>query len=104
MIASRCGHQFRRQIQQMHNELVRVLPLNPISAQGICGEVPQICSDNHIGAAPNRGGEHVPVVRIGKLQALDQILIAAHQRIPCVQIHERSSSLQLLARQIGAAA
>jgi hypothetical protein len=49
------------------------------------------------GSPPNRGGEDVPIIGIGKLQSLCQILVAGNQRVYRVEIHRHSGSLQFLA-------
>jgi predicted class III extradiol MEMO1 family dioxygenase len=58
----------------MRNELVGMLGLDPVRLQASRREMAQIERDNHLRAGPDRRRQHVPIVRVRKFKAIDQIL------------------------------
>ncbi len=60
----------------------------------------QVPGDDNLRASLDRGSQHVPVIRVGKLQSVDQRLIAGHQDIPNGCVHEAAEAVTLLNRDL----
>ena len=103
MVASRGQHQYRREVEQAKNEIVRVHGLNPEFGQSIQRKIPEVRSDNDVRSAVDCGRQYVTIIRIWKVQTIDQVFEICNDRVGRVQIHEHPRSFQLFPRQVRAA-
>ena len=85
----------------MKYKLVRVLRLNSQRCEDVWRKVAQVHRDDDGRMAANCGSEHMPVVRIGKLQAGNQILVAGYECVDGVLVHELARTFQLLSCEAG---
>ena len=81
VILCRIGDDTWRQIQQVQNELVWMLRFNAERCHRPGRKVAQVDRDDDIRTRANRRRQEMPVVRVGELQARDQLLVARYQRI-----------------------
>ena len=63
-------------------------------------KIPQVHRNDDIWMAANSSRPHVPVVWIGELQTGNQILVAGHERIDCVLVHQDTGAFQLVAGEV----
>lgn len=87
VVLSRRNDPCRRQIQQMQDEFIRMLRLDSERLDRGRWEISDVDRHDDIGVAAYRRGQHMPVIRIGKLQAGYEILIARDYRVRHVLIH-----------------
>lgn len=71
-----------------------MLGLDGVGCQRRLREILQILSDDDIAAAHDGGGEYMPVIGIGKLERLDQLLITRDETVPRCRVHEVAGPLQ----------
>lgn len=71
MRLGRRQHQCRREIEEVEDELLGMLRLNPEWSQGIGGEIAQVHRYAHICLAANCRCQNVPVIWIRQLQTGD---------------------------------
>jgi len=101
-LAFGCGdNHVGSQIEQARDELVGVLCFDSVRGQDFHGKVTQIERDDHVSPGSNGRGKHVPVIRIGQRDGLDQLLVAGNQTIPDSRVHERPRPLQSVRRDCG---
>jgi len=101
MIFRRCHRSPRSQVEEMKDEFVRMLRFNSKRSDGIRRKVPKVYRHDDAYMAANRS-QHVPVIWIGELQTRNQILVACHERIDSVLVHQYASAFQLVARKVRA--
>jgi hypothetical protein len=82
--------------------LIRVLRFNSKRSDGVGRKVPQVDRHDDVCMAANRSRQHVPVIWIGELQTGNQILVACHERIDSVLVHQYASAFQLVSRKVRA--
>jgi hypothetical protein len=87
-------------IEEVRDELVRVLRLHTVRGQGVCGKIGEIESDNCFGTAVNGGGEHMAVIRVGKEQTGDEAFIPLHEAVGHRLVHQVSGPFQSVTRQL----
>jgi len=85
----------------MHHEHVRGLGLDVVRLERCGGEVLDVLGDDHPGPRSDRGGEHVPVVRVGEVEAIDEALVAGGQAVSDCIAHQRAGPVKLLGLQVG---
>jgi hypothetical protein len=64
MAFRRCTDFAGGKVKKMRNELVGMLRFNPIGLKYCGGKIPEIKRDNDTSSCLNRGGEHMPIVRV----------------------------------------
>ena len=87
---------------QPEYEFVRILRENPEGCQAILWKVLQVPSHDHLSAGPDRRGEHVPVIRVGKGQSPDEPLVVRDEAIPDRGAHQSSGASERDAGYLGA--
>src|SRR6266849_6505516 len=102
MIFRRCHYSPRSQVEEMKDEFVRVLRFNSKRSDGVGRKVPQVYRHDDVCMAANRSRQHVPVIWIGELQTGNQILVACHESIDSVLVHQYASAFQLVSRKVRA--
>lgn len=93
-----------REVDQVQNEEVRVLRLDPERLKHIGGEVPQVVGHDDLGVTADRCCQHVAVVGIGQREPADQWFVAGDQAIGDGLAHQLARSLQLLRSEVWATA
>jgi hypothetical protein len=94
-VARCCRYKLRRQIEQRQDDCVGVLRLDSKLSQDAGRKIAEVGGDDHIGFTANRGRQHMPVIRIGKVQTVNQVfLIEKHQVGPALaRLGSRSSQM-----------
>jgi len=90
----------RREVQKVNDKLVGMLSLNAVVSQGVRREIAKVEGDDYIGPAPNRGGQDMPVVRIGKNNGRNQVFVVSDQAIAYMDVHQGASALELFTTQV----
>src|ERR1700728_246478 len=88
-------------VNLVQHEGVRRLSLDVPWLKVLWREVPEVAGDDDLGAGLNGGGQHVAVLRVGQLQALDQRLVPGYKAVPDGLVHEPPEPVKLLGRDIG---
>ncbi len=96
-----CYHGSLIQIEQVVDELVRMLYLDAECRQPFCREVPLVEGDDHARIAADGCGKDMPVIRVGQGQAVDQVFMPGDQSIRDSLVHEIDSSPQMAEIQLG---
>ena len=65
----------------MADEFIRVLRFDSVLIQDIAGEVIKIEGDNYTRLASCRCSQHMPIVRVRKLQTSNEILVVSYQAV-----------------------
>ena len=68
----------RVEIEQTEGEIIRVPGFNPVGIKRSLWKVLQVLRDDDIGSPRDGGRQDVPIVGIGKIQAIYQRLEANH--------------------------
>jgi len=77
------------------NELIGMLCLYAKAGKGVWWKVPQIEGDDDTRLTSNGSREHMTIIGVGKLQALNEFFKACHQTIRDRLVHQLSGSLEL---------
>lgn len=88
------------QIQQVRNEIIRMLSLCTVRAQAVLREVLQVEGHDHVSPGSDRGGKDMSVVGVRKTDRRDEILVAGDQAIPNMAVHEIPRAFELVKRQV----
>lgn len=70
--------------------------------QPVRGEVAEVSGDDHLGFGVDRGGQNVPIVRVGKVELIDQVLVAGYGHIPDRIVHQTAGAIQTRGVEVGA--
>ena len=54
----------RRKFEKMNDEIVGMLSFNAVGSEPIGREIDKVNGHDHVGPAPDRGGQDMPVIRI----------------------------------------
>jgi hypothetical protein len=85
----------------MQDKFIRVLRLDFKRRHNIHRKIPHARRDDHVGPLPDCPRQHVPVVRIWKMQPFDQIFIAGNKGIRRMLVHDHPRPLKFFTRAIG---
>ncbi|WP_419906055.1 hypothetical protein [Hoeflea sp.] len=96
MVSNRSEDGARVKIEQTESEIIWMLSFNLVGIELFLREVLQILCDDDIGSPPDRCCQNMPIVSIGKRQAIDQRLEPDDQRIGEMPIHGLPGSLELI--------
>ena len=69
------------EIEQMDDEIVRMLRLDSKVAHDLCREVSKVHRDDHVGLSADGGGQDMPIVWVGQMKTGNQIFVARCQRV-----------------------
>ena len=76
-------------------ELIGGLCLDAVLVEDGGGKVALVVRDDHLCSAPDRGGEDVAVVGVGKAQRADEVLIARDQAVRDGSAHQVAGAAEL---------
>ena len=85
----------------MRDEFVRVLSLDVVRSERIRREVFQIERDDDACLRTNGGCQHMPIVRVRKLQIFNQALMASDKAVRNGAIHQIARAVELVRSQVG---
>ena len=88
------------EIEDVLDKQFRVLSFELERLEYIGREVALVGRHDHAGVGAYRGGEDVPVVRVGKSQALDQDFVPGHHSVRDCPVHQVRGAIELLGREI----
>jgi hypothetical protein len=90
-------------IDEMPDELIRVLRFNAIGTKDFRGKVLEVEGHDYMHTADNGCGHYVTVIRIGQaLNRWNEGLVPIYQRITHVVVHQRANPIDLLLCDVGA--
>ena len=92
----------RREVEQVENEFIGMLRLDPKGSNNVGWKIAKVHRDDHVRLSSNGSGKDVSVVRIGQLEAGDQIFVAGDEGVGGMQVHQRAGSFEFLPRQVWA--
>ena len=92
----------RREVEQVENEFIGMLRLDPKGSNNVGWKIAKVHRDDHVRLAANGSGKDVSVVRIGQLEAGDQIFVAGDEGVGGMQVHQGAGSFEFVARQVWA--
>ena len=92
------------QVYKIFNKLIWMLRLDTKRLDGWIGKVLLIEGDDHAGAATNRRGQNMTIIRVWQTQSVNQTLVTLNDGIRNGLVHQRRRSIQLLGGEIGAIA
>ena len=81
------------EIEQMQDELIRMLSNDAVISQDARWEIIQVESHDHVGLAANGRRQYMPIIGIRQIQTVDQTLVARHQAIGNALVHQLASTL-----------
>ena len=84
------------------DETVGMLAFVSILPESIGRKVLQVERDDDINPSANRRSKYMTIVRVGKRETLNQVLVPGHEAIPHVDVHEIAGTLELLSSKVGA--
>ena len=89
--------------EEVGDEVVGMLALDPVLCEHVGGEILEVERDDDVGACANRGCKDMTIVRVvRKRESRNQALVARHEAVPHVSIHEVAGTLKLLPPKIRA--
>src|SRR5271170_7828381 len=95
MVVRRFDHKTRRKVEEMEDELIRMLRLNIEWAERFRREISQIRRNDQTSSATDRGRQDVAVIFVGKEKTRNEVLIPCDQRIGGRFIHQLPCALEL---------
>src|SRR5277367_4905182 len=101
MVVRRFDHKTRCKVEEMENELVRMLGLNIEWAERFRREIGQIRRNDQTGSATDRGRQDVAVISIGKEKSRNEVFIPCDERIRGRFVHQPPCALELFPSQVG---
>lgn len=90
-----------REVNRVQDELIRVLRLDVVALQHMIREVAQVERDDGLRVGANGGREHVPIIRIGKIESVFEVLVAIHNAVWYHLAHQASGPLERRWWEIG---
>jgi hypothetical protein len=84
----------RGEVQEIHDELVGVLGRKAVGSESGVREVAKIGGDDHAGLASDRSRHDVPVIRVRKLDPVDECLVSGDEAVGSGTIHLLAHALE----------
>jgi hypothetical protein len=89
-----------RRVEEPATEGVGVPDLDAMNGEHGRREIGEVERHDDLGSGMDRGGQHMPVVRVGQAQGLDEPLVSGDLRVARMAIHQVPGPLQLGATQV----
>ena len=101
MVADGGEHCSGPSIEETHDEVIRMLCLQPIPSKSIRREIPKVRGHYHVRTPVDSRCQHVAVAKVRQLELPNQRFMTGNDRLWKVLVHDRSGSFQPVNGQIG---
>jgi hypothetical protein len=96
----RAANGTRGEIQQVSQEIIRVLGLDTVWFEAVDREVIGVARDNQICSGPDRSRQDMAVTGIREFEPPDQSFIAGYQAVENMSIHEVLGPVKLFSSKV----
>ena len=90
----------RGEVDQVSDELVRVLCLNAELAEKFRWEIVEVESDDHRGRSTDCRRKDVTIIGIGQRESFDKVLVPGDAAVADVGVHQLAGALELFPPQV----